>query len=86
MARVRCRFLGARTLKDESKTGMIIFPKNADKHTLVDLEGDCYLTNDPVTPDQGKLALLADIKDKVDRLLDFINSQEREERKEEDEE
>uniref|UniRef100_A0A6H1Z9X1 Uncharacterized protein n=1 Tax=viral metagenome TaxID=1070528 RepID=A0A6H1Z9X1_9ZZZZ len=71
MAMVRCKFLGARTLKDGSKTGMLIFPESADKHTLVDLEGEVYLTNQIDNP--GKDALFADIKEHLQRINDYID-------------
>jgi len=70
MAMVHCKFLGARTLKDGSKTGMLIFPESADKHTLVDLEGEVYLTNQIDNP--GKDALMADIREHLQRLNDYI--------------
>ena len=70
MAMVRCKFLGARTLKDGSKTGMLTFPESADRHTLVDLEGEVYLTNQIDNP--SKDALFADIREHLQRINDYI--------------
>lgn len=47
MAKIEGYFHGARPLKDGTRTGMISFPDNADKHILADLEGKIILTNEP---------------------------------------
>lgn len=75
MAKVKGQFLGARALKDGTKTGMVVFPKETDRHALVDLEGSTYLTNDIINPDQDKMALLSDIRDKLERIDDYIDLQ-----------
>jgi hypothetical protein len=75
LARVRCHFLGARPLVEGDRSGIVKFPKGTDKHTLADLEGKCWLTNDPENPDQQKLALLSDINAKLEWFKDFIEKQ-----------
>ena len=55
---------------------MVKFPDSADKYALVDLEGDCWITNEPATPDQTKLDLLKDVRDKLERIEDYIKQQE----------
>jgi len=75
--KIPCKFLGARTLKDGSKTGMLVFPEGSDKHALVDLEGDVFLTNERGTP--AKEAILSDIRAQLERLNDFIEKEKKEE-------
>jgi len=44
--KIRCEFMGARPLKDGSRTGMVTFVTGIDKHALIDLEGEAWLTNE----------------------------------------
>lgn len=48
MARVKARFLGSRVLKDGSLTGSLMFENlsPSDRYSLIDLEGEVYLTNE----------------------------------------
>lgn len=48
MARVKARFLGSRVLKDGSLTGSLMFENlsPSDRYSLIDLEGEVYLTDE----------------------------------------
>lgn len=46
MAKCKAIFIGFRTLKDGTKTGSLTFNSEINKHILVDLEGEIWLTNE----------------------------------------
>ncbi len=70
MAKVKCRFTGARPLKDGSLTGMLIFENvsKADRHALLDLEGEVYLTNEDSQGEDNKLLIEKELLAHFERI------------------
>ena len=84
MARIKCSLIKSVKLKEGDITGMLTFPKGTNRHALLEMEeGEVFLTNEGNTPDEGKVALLKDIREQLTRINDYVEKQE--ERRDEDE-
>lgn len=76
MAKVKCRFTGARPLNDGSLTGMLVFENvsKAIRHALLDLEGEVYLTNEVNQPTDTSSEQALKLKDAFNRIFDILLS------------
>ena len=66
-------------LATEETTVLVKCPKGVNLHDIVDmLNKDIVISKEiQITPDQGKLALLGDIRHKLERIEDYIDLQDK---------
>ena len=72
MIQVKCKFTGARPLKSGLLTGMLEFEKDADRHALIDLEGDAYLVKQVDIPNESKEAVVREIRVQLEKIIKLL--------------
>lgn len=68
---VKCKFTGARPFK-KGLSGIVEFEKDADRHALIDLEGDAYLVKQVDIPNESKEAVVREIRAQLEKIIKLL--------------
>lgn len=72
MIQVKCKFTGARPFK-KGLSGIVDFGKEADRHALIDLEGDAYLVKEiDINHSDSKEVVIREIRAQLEKIIKLL--------------